>query len=119
MGATMGIWEYLSQTNNNADCVPEEDRFKFVDDLTALEIINLLNVGLSSYNFRSHVPSDIPVDGLYVHNGNLKSQNYLDKMDIWSQDHKMVMSKKKTKAMLFNFTHNYQFSTRLKLADHN
>ena len=32
------LWEYLSKTNNNADCVPEEDRFKFVDDLTALEV---------------------------------------------------------------------------------
>ena len=40
-------------------------------------------------------------------------------MDKWSEDHKMIMSKKKTKAMLFNFTHNYQFSTRLKLADEN
>ena len=25
MGATLGIWEYLSQTNHNADCIPEED----------------------------------------------------------------------------------------------
>ena len=39
MGATLGIWEFLSQTNNNADCVPVEDRFKFVDDLTILEVI--------------------------------------------------------------------------------
>ena len=32
MGASLGNWEFLSQTNNNADCVPVEDRFKFVDD---------------------------------------------------------------------------------------
>ena len=32
MGASLGNWEYLYQTNNNADCIPEEDRFKFVDD---------------------------------------------------------------------------------------
>ena len=44
MGATLGIWEFLSQTNNNADCVPVEDRFKFVDDLTALEVLNLVNI---------------------------------------------------------------------------
>ena len=91
----------------------------FVDDLTALEIINLLNVGLSSYNFKSHVASDILTDGLYVDKGNLKSQNYLHEMDKWSKEHEMVISKKKTKAMLFNFTQNYQFSTRLQLGDQN
>ena len=35
------IWEYLSQTNDNAECVPVEDRYKFVDDLSTVEIINL------------------------------------------------------------------------------
>ena len=34
-GATFGIWEYLAQSNNSADCVKPENRFKFVDDLTA------------------------------------------------------------------------------------
>ena len=31
-GATLGLLEYLSQYNNNADCVDTEDRYKFVDD---------------------------------------------------------------------------------------
>ena len=102
-----------------ADCVPEDDRFKFVDDLTILEIINLLNVGLSAYNFRNHVASDIPADGLYIDKNSFKTQNYIEKINDWSEDHKMVISKKKTKAMLFNFTQNYQFGTRLKLEDEN
>ena len=33
-GSTFGIWKYLSQSNDNANCVSPEDRFKFVDDLT-------------------------------------------------------------------------------------
>ena len=49
-GATLGILEYLSQTNNSADCVYTEDRFKFVDDLTIIEIVNLLTIGISSFN---------------------------------------------------------------------
>ena len=28
MGASLGNWEFLSQTNDNADRVPEDDRFK-------------------------------------------------------------------------------------------
>ena len=35
-GATLGILEYLSQLNSSADCVSEENRFKFIDDLTIL-----------------------------------------------------------------------------------
>ena len=59
-GSTFGIWEYLSQSNDNADCIDKSERFKFVDDLTFLEVIFFLNVGLATYNLRQHVPSDIP-----------------------------------------------------------
>ena len=33
-GATFGIWEYLAQSNNSADCVDPNYRYKFVDNLT-------------------------------------------------------------------------------------
>ena len=39
-GALLGILEYLAQSNDNAYMVKPEDRFKLVDDLTTLEIIN-------------------------------------------------------------------------------
>ena len=58
-GATFGIWEYLAQSNNSSDCVDPENRFKFVDDLTTLEKINLLIVGLSSFYSKASVPNDI------------------------------------------------------------
>ena len=60
-GSTFGVLEYLSQSNDNADNVPPEDRFKFMDDLTILEIIHLASVGLASCNIRAQVPSNIPV----------------------------------------------------------
>ena len=62
-GATLGILEYLAQSNNSADCVNELDRFKFIDDLTILEIVNLLTVGLTSFNIKQQVPTDIPLHG--------------------------------------------------------
>jgi hypothetical protein len=119
MGASLGNWEYLSQTNNNADCIPEEDRFKFVDDLSTLEIINLLTVGMSSFHMKSQVPNDIPIHGQYIDSSNLKSQDYLNKINKWTEDHKMVINQKKTKAMVFNFTDNHQFTTRLQLKGEN
>ena len=72
-GATLGILEYLSQSNNNADMVSEDERFKFVDDLTILEIVDVLSVGLTSYNTRQHVPSDIPTDSSFIPSENLNN----------------------------------------------
>ena len=60
-GATLGLLEYLSQSNDNADCVNVADRFKFVDDLTILEVVNLLTVGITSFNIKQEVPSDINI----------------------------------------------------------
>ena len=55
-GGILGIIEYLSQSNDNADMIDPEEKFKFVDDLTLLEIVNLLMIGLSSFNIKSSVP---------------------------------------------------------------
>ena len=59
MGSNLGIWEFLSQTNTYADFIPFEDKYHFVDDLSTIEVINLLSIGLSSYNIHTHVPSII------------------------------------------------------------
>ena len=69
--ATLGILEYLSQSNNCADIVSEEDRFRFVDDLSVLEIVDLLTVGITSYNINQHIPSEIPVHNQYIPGENL------------------------------------------------
>ena len=114
-GATLGILEYLSQSNNSADCVGEQDRFKFVDDLTVLEIVNLISIGLSSFNIKAQVPNDIIQSNQFIPASNLKSQDYLNKISLWTKNQKMVINEKKSKTMIFNFTRNYQFSTRLQI----
>ena len=78
-GATLGILEYLSQSNNNADCVKPEDRYKFVDDLTILEVINILTVGITSYNFKNHIPTDIPTHNQFIPPENLNLNKTLTK----------------------------------------
>ena len=96
-GASLGNHEFISQTNDNADCVPEADRFKFVDDLTCLEIINLLSIGLASHNARLQVPSDIPSHGhgQIINNEYLKTQEHLDKISRWTNKKKMFLNEKK------------------------
>ena len=85
MGATLGIWEYLSQTNDNGDSIPVEDRFKFVDDMTVLEVINLVNVAIQTYDVINHVPSDIAGHNQFIDGKELKSQEYLKDLNQWSK----------------------------------
>ena len=95
MGSCIGNWEFDSHTNHNADCIPEEDRFKFVDDLSFLEIVNLVNIGISSHNTRQQVPNDLPTHGQMVDSAKLKSQQYLDNINLWSDNQEMTASEKK------------------------
>ena len=95
-----------------------EDRYKFIDDLSLLDIINLISVGLSSYNCKLQVPSDINIDhNQYLPPQNIQSQAYLNKISEWTDDHQMRLNPDKSKFMVVNFTDNYQFNTRLSLDD--
>ena len=53
-GSTLGLLEYISQSNDNTEGIPPEMKYKWLDDLSTLEIVNLLTIGISSYNIRSH-----------------------------------------------------------------
>ena len=114
-GTSLGIWSYLSQTNDNPEGADHKDIFKFVDDKTTLEVINLLNIGIASHNIRERVPSNIPISNLKIPSDNLKTQKYMDRIERWTEDKKMKVNEKKTKNLIFNFSRNYQFSTDIKL----
>ena len=114
-GSPFGIREYLSQSNDNANCLEESERFKFVDDLTFIEVIYLLNVGLATYNVRQHVPSNIPSHNQIIAAENLKSQQHLHVINEWTKKKKMKLNEKKTKNMIFNFTKKFQFTTNLSV----
>ena len=81
----MGTEEYLSQSNRNTDFLDQDEKFKFIDDLSILEILNLISIGLASYNFREHVPSDIRADNYFLDPRKIKSQGYLDQIESWTQ----------------------------------
>ena len=77
--------------------------------------MNLVMSGISTYNFRQHVASDIGTHGQYLPIENVKSQTYLNKIREWTEEKQMALNKSKTKYMVINFTKKYQFSTRIKL----
>ena len=86
-----------------------------MDDLSTLEMINLILTGLVSYNFKQHVASDIGVDQLFLPSQNIKSQTYLNNIAEWTDRKQMQLNEKKSKLMIINFTKKYQFATRAKL----
>ena len=114
-GATIGLLEYLSQSNNCADNVNESERFRFLDDLSILEIINLLMVGLTSYNLKQQVPNDIGVHNQFIPPQNLMTQCWLNGISEWTKKQKMKINGNKTKCMVFNFSKKYQFSPRFEI----
>ena len=118
-GSILGNLEYSSQTNFNTEYLTTDEKYKFVDDLSIIEIINLLTIGLSSYNMKAHVASDIQSDSTFIPPENLESQSYLKKLSAWTDNQKMKLNEEKTKQMIFNFTNNYQFSTRNQLNNTN
>ena len=77
-GGLWGILEYLAQSNNKTTSVKPNRKFKFIDDLSILEIINLISIGLASHNFKSYVPSNIHETGYVIPNENMKTQQYMN-----------------------------------------
>ena len=110
-GGQLGQIEYLSQSNDNVTFLTKEEKFKFIDDLSVLEMLNLVMSGISTYNFKHHVASDIGVHGQYLPTENIQSQSHLDKISQWTEERQMALNTSKTKYMVINF----QFNTRIKL----
>jgi hypothetical protein len=91
--------------------------FKFVDDKTTLEVINLLSIGMASHNPKVSVPSNVLTSNLIIPNDNLKTQEHLHQIKNWTNKKKMKLNVDKTKNMIFNLSKGHQFTTDIKLDD--
>ena len=90
--------------------VNESERFRFIDDLSVLEIVNLLTVGLSSFNLKHTIPNDVPTHNQFIAPQFLKSQKWLNQIGSWTKQQKMKVNENKTKLMIFNFSQDKQFT---------
>ena len=112
-GTLIGLIEYLVQSNDNADCVDPDMRFKFVDDLSILELVLLSDI-LTSYNFNQHVASDIGIEEEFVPATSLETQKHIDNITNWTTQNKMKLNEKKSNYMVLSRS-NTEFATRLTL----
>ena len=80
-----------------------------------MEILNMLSIGISTFNSKITVPTDI-IDN-YIPPENLKTSDYLSKISDWTDQNLMALNTDKTKYMIFNFCTSLQFQTRLYVKD--
>ena len=83
-GGTLRILAYKSQSNKNTDSFSTKEKFKYLDDLSNLEVINLVLASISSYNAKQQVPSDIQIGHKVMHSSNLKTQSHINKKNKWT-----------------------------------
>ena len=112
-GTLIGLIEYFVQSNDNADCVDPDMRFKYVDDLTVLELVMMAGL-LSEYNFKQHVASDIGIDEKYVSATNLKTQENINSIADWTEENKMKLNEDKSNYMVFSRSET-EMATRLTM----
>ena len=74
-----------------------------------------MNIGIATYNLRSHVPSELPVHNQVISCDKLKTQHYLNEIEAWTVRKKMVLNEKKTKCMIFNRSKKFQFTSDIML----
>ena len=68
-----------------------QQQCQFVDKLTFLKIVNLVNIVISSHNTKQQVLNDLPKLGQILDGSHLKSQEYLDKINLWSKNQEMIV----------------------------
>ena len=84
-------------------------------DLTLLEFIKLLDVGLASHNFRAQISSNIPQHNQLIRSEHLKTTKYVKEINEWTEKNLMKLNEKKTHQIIFNFNRDKQFTTEVKL----
>ena len=114
-GTLIGGIEYSVQSNDNADFLEHDEKFKYVDDMSILEFICLSGL-LVQYDVFSHVPSDVGVDQQFIPSSSYATQSYLDNICKWTAENLMKLNSDKSNYMIFSRTRQ-DFATRLKLND--
>ena len=112
-GTLLGQLEYLVQSNDNADIVLPEDRFKYIDDLSLLQLVCFAGL-LTEYDFLQHVASDIGIDDQYLPPDTNTTQTNLNYVSNWTKDNLMKLNEAKCNYMVFSRSDS-KFATRLNI----
>jgi hypothetical protein len=110
-GTLIGGIEYMAQSNDNADIVSPSDRFKYIDDLSVLQLVCLSGL-LVDYNFHEHVASDIKIGQEFLPPNSYSSQETINHISNWTRENLMKLNEAKCYYMIFSRS-KADFTTRL------
>ena len=112
-GSLIGQLLYLIASDDVAEEIPEEDKFKYIDDLSALEAV-FTEGKLVDYDFFRHVPSDVAAGQQFLPQTTFKTQTYNNAILDWSKKNKTVLNQDKSNYMVISRSVD-KFSTRLHI----
>ena len=116
-GTLIGQIEYLVQSNDNADMIAPEDRFKYIDDLSILQLVLLAGL-VTDYNFYNQVASDIGIDDMFLPPDSYPTQSNLNTISKWTEENLMQLNEDKCNYMVFSRSET-KISTRLSINNTN
>ena len=93
--------------------VSEEDKFKYIDDLSVLEAVNHRQK-LVEYNVLCHIPSDVPINERYLPPEALETPEINDQISQWTERNIMRLNEDKSNYMVLACS-NEKFATRISL----
>ena len=113
-GTLSGQTEYIVASDScTFDIVQPVDRFKYMDDLTVLELVALSTV-LKEYDFIHHVTSEVGVDQMFLPPSGLKTQHTLNHISSWTEENLMVLNEDKSNFIIYTRSKE-KFATKLTL----
>ena len=116
-GSLIGLDAYLVASDDCADIINQDDKYRYVDDLEILELIKLSGI-LIEYDVKSHVPSDVGPHQQFLPADQYQTQSYLDSISCWTNSNLMKMNPSKSSYMVFTRSQEV-FATRLTLNSKN
>ena len=100
-GSILGQHTYLAASDEVPLTAEKENAFKYIDDLTVLDIIQISGI-LVDYDVWQHVPSDIATDQRFLATSAGRIQSINDDISNWTEDNLMQINTKKTNYMVIN-----------------
>jgi hypothetical protein len=112
-GSLIGQLLYIIGSDDVAEEVIEEDKFKYVDDLSALEAL-IDKQNLIEYDFSQHVASDIEVGQHFITPSTFKTQETNNQISRWTEENNMKLNCSKSNYMIVTNVKE-DIATRLSL----
>ena len=90
-GSILGQLLYIIGSDDVSEEVPDEDKYKYIDDLAVLDAVKTSDK-LVEYDLKQHVPSDIATHEKFLAPNTFKSQQTNDLVEAWTISNKMKIT---------------------------